>query len=280
MIENIYDRISYYDYLIRYDYYKLHDLKSINYEDMVMLNLAIAAGSNNLSPTNSDEHNEKIKQAHHFIYQEIQNDFNNFKPILVFPYNYSNLHHILTHNLVFAFGNDIIKCNENEQLQLLEKTYNSNLEVKISYEYYLLIRVLHYAKTGVYSKVANNTLNYIKEVCFPFFKISKKEIEKIENNFRCFYNERYVNLKKLKHDFHKYSNFYTFQFGMHFLGYMLHNCMLVYPKLWPHIEDIMSILRSIQLNAAKYLIANIYKIDKNKLFDFVSNVQHKKLYYY
>ena len=275
---DVFKRISYFDYLIRYDYYKLHGIKPLNKQDEVMLNVALAAGSNNLAPTNTPQHIRKITNAHNYLYKQIKFDFKYFEPILTFPYNYSNLHHILSHNLVFAFANNIISIPYDKQMYLLSKSFNSLLEVKISYGYYMLIRVLHYAKTGKHSIVANKTLDYIRDICFPFFDLNNDDAKEIAHNFNKFYDEPYTNLINLKKAFRKYSNFYSFQFGMHFLGYLVHKSLITYPKFFNGTAEIMSILRSIQLHAAKYLLSTIYNFPSEKLPDFKSPVNHKEFY--
>jgi hypothetical protein len=196
------EKIIYYEYLIRYNYPKLFNIKPSDDEDKLILSLALAAGSTILCPATPPDIDKKIIEAHKYIYKMICKDFSVFHKILSYPFKYTSLHLILRHNVCFLFGTKRAKgLSEEVKQSIIKSVFNSRQEVEMALEYFLIIRTLHYAKLKKINKIIVDVLLYIENKCFPLFKIPKKRGKEINDKFCEFYATPFTSISKLKNTF-------------------------------------------------------------------------------
>ena len=269
------EKLIYYENLVRHNYPKLLTLSPQNFEDEVLLNLAIACGSVIVGKVTPPKFNNEILKAHKFIYKYLSKDPSVFNPIFEYPYNYTSLHLVFRHNVLYYLAS-----NEKRTLpkEYMFKVFNSKLEVLMAYEYYIINNTLNYARDRKYNLKMQDVLNTTYNKVFPMFNINVLPND-IYDRLCNIYEPKYKNLKNLKSLFKKYSYFYGYLYSYHLLGYIIHKNLITYPKVFEPTKEIMALLKSVHLTGAIYILSSMFNLPINQIPIIKSKMNYEQYYY-
>ena len=269
------EKLIYYENLVRHNYLKLFTLFPKNFEDEVLLNLAIACGSVVISKATPPKVNNKILKAHSFIYRHLSKDPRVFNPIFKYPYNYTSLHLVFRHNVLYYLASNKKRTLPKEYMF---KVFNSKLEVLMAYEYYMINDTLNLARDKKYNPKIQDVLNIIVNKIFPMFNINVSP-NVIYDRLCAIYKPEYKNLKILKSLFKKYSYFYGYLYSYHLLGYIVHKNLITYPKVFEPTKEIMPLLKSVHLMGAIYILSSMFNLPIDKIPTIKSKINYEQYYY-